>query len=102
MFGTGIEDGRRKSALVPLTEAPPELVPDWNHIGIFATGIALGAVLGATVALLVAPASGRAIRNRVARKFGRGGSESVWEELADELAEAERELAKVDEETAEV
>jgi hypothetical protein len=103
MFTAGIEDGRRKSALVPLTEPPPEMVADWNHIGLFATGIALGAVLGATVALLVAPASGREIRGRVARKFGRGGGDSVWEDLADELAKAERELAEAEEkETAEV
>ena len=82
-----------RSALTPLTEAPePEMVPDWNSIGIFATGIALGAVLGATVALLVTPASGRELRHRVARRFGRGKNESVWEQLADELAEAEGEL----------
>ena len=97
MFTGNIEDGRRKSALVPLTEQPPEMVADWDHIGLFATGIALGAVLGATVALLVAPASGREIRGRVARKFGRGDHDgSVWDDLADELAKAERELAKAD------
>src|SRR3954466_11712504 len=99
VFTSGIEDGRRKSALVPLTEPPPEMVADWNQIGLFATGIALGAVLGATVALLVAPASGREIRGRVARKFGRGSAdESVWNELADELAQAERELRHAGEE----
>lgn len=99
MFTTGIEDGRRKSALIPLTEPPPEMVADWNHIGIFATGIALGAVLGATVALLVAPASGAEIRGRFSRKLGRGRTDhSVWDALADELAQAERELAKEEEE----
>ena len=82
----------RKSALTPLIEEPaPEMVPDWNNIGLFATGIALGAVLGATVALFVAPGSGKELRGRVARRFGRGGRDgSVWEELADELARAER------------
>ena len=95
MFTSSIEDGRRKSALVPLTEQPPEMVADWDHIGLFATGIALGAVLGATVALLVAPASGRELRSRVARRLGRGGEDdSVWEELADELARAKRRLVK--------
>jgi hypothetical protein len=97
IFATDTEEGRRKSALIPLTEPPPELVADWDHIGLFATGIALGAVLGATVALLVAPASGRELRGRVARKFGRGGGDSVWEDLADELAKAERELANAGE-----
>ena len=93
MFTTGLEPTAHRSALTPLTEAPePEMVPDWNNIGIFATGIALGAVLGATVALLVAPASGRDLRQRVVRRIARGKNESVWEQLADELAEAEGEL----------
>src|SRR4051794_33432859 len=103
MFASSIEDGRRKSALIPLTEPPPEMVADWNQIGLFATGIALGAVLGATVALLVAPASGRELRGRVARKFGRGSDDdSVWDQLADELAQAERELREVGEEAVPV
>lgn len=86
-----------RSALTPLTEAPePEMVPDWNNIGIFATGVALGAVLGATVALLVAPASGRDLRERVARRLGRGSNESVWEQLADELADAKSRLLDSD------
>lgn len=103
MFTTGIENGRPKSALVPLTEPPPEMVADWHHIGLFATGIALGAVLGATVALLVAPASGAKTRGRFARKLERGrNDQSVWEDLADELAKAGRELAKEQEETASV
>ena len=99
MFTTVTDGEERKSALVPLTEVPkPEMVPDWNNIGLFATGIALGAVLGATVALLVAPASGTELRGRVARRLGRGkGDSTVWEELADELASAERELAKAGE-----
>ncbi|MBA3644822.1 MAG: YtxH domain-containing protein [Gemmatimonadaceae bacterium] len=101
MFTTDIEDGQRKSALIPLTEPPPEMVADWNQIGLFTTGVALGAVLGATIALLVAPASGRDTRGRVARKFGHGSAgESVWDELADELAQAERELRKAGEESA--
>src|SRR6059058_389603 len=102
MFTTGLEDIERKSALVPLQAEPtPEMVPDWNNIGLFATGIALGAVLGATVALLVAPASGRDLRGRVARKFGRGDSDgAVWDDLADELATAERELSAAREKLA--
>jgi hypothetical protein len=95
MFTTGIDSPERKTALVPLTEEPdPEMVPDWTGIGLFATGIALGTVLGATAALLVAPESGRELRHRVTRRFGRGASDdSVWEQLADELAAAEKELA---------
>lgn len=93
MVTTGMDATQHRSALTPLTEAPePEMVPDWNNIGIFATGIALGAVLGATVALLVAPASGRDLRQGVARRLGRGKNESVWEQLADELASVKGKL----------
>lgn len=97
MFTTGMDADNRGSALTPLTEEPaPEMVPDWNNIGLFASGIALGAVLGATAALLVAPASGRDTRRRISRRLGRGdGETSVWEELADELARAETEIARV-------
>src|SRR5438094_17127 len=85
MFTTGMDATEHRSALTPLTEAPePEMVPDWNNIGIFATGIALGAVLGATVALLVSPASGRELRERVARRLGRGENQSVWEQFSAE------------------
>lgn len=71
---------------------PHETVPDWNNIGLFTAGIAVGAILGATVALLLAPGSGDQTRHRIARRF-RGEDDDVWEELADELelAAAERE-----------
>jgi hypothetical protein len=71
---------------------PHETVPDWNNIGLFTAGIAVGAILGATVALLLAPASGDLTRGRIARRF-RGENDDVWEELAEELelAAAERE-----------
>lgn len=99
MFSSVMDADERKSALTPLTEEPaPAMVPDWNNIGLFATGIALGVVLGATVALLVAPASGEELRSRVARRFrGDRGDDSVWEELAAELARAESEAAKIEE-----
>lgn len=99
MFTSVTDAGERKSALIPLTEEPaPEMVPDWTNIGLFATGIALGAVLGATVALFVAPASGRELRGKVASRLGGGKRDSsVWDELADELANAERELARAEE-----
>ncbi len=79
----------------PKTDAAPfETVPDWTNIGLFTAGIALGAILGASAALLWAPASGELTRHRIARRVrGRGGDEDVWEELAEELelATAERE-----------
>jgi gas vesicle protein len=52
----------------------------------------VGAILGATVALLLAPASGDQTRHSIARRF-RGENDDVWEDLAEELelAAAERE-----------
>src|SRR5688500_17974370 len=47
---------------------PYETVPDWNNIGLFAAGIAVGAVLGAAVALLMAPASGEETRHSISRR----------------------------------
>jgi gas vesicle protein len=54
----------------------------------------VGAVLGAAVALLLAPASGGQTRDRIARRF-RGEDDDVWQDLAEELelAAAEREEA---------
>jgi hypothetical protein len=73
-------------------ELPQETVPDWNNIGLFTAGIAVGAILGATVALLMAPASGGQTRRSIAQRF-RGESDDVWDELAEELelAAAEKE-----------
>jgi YtxH-like protein len=81
-----------------LDGAPHETVPDWNNIGLFTAGIALGAILGASVALLWAPASGDETRHRIGRRFG--GGEDVWDELAEELelAAAEREEEAEEEE----
>ncbi|MDQ6870738.1 MAG: YtxH domain-containing protein [Gemmatimonadota bacterium] len=63
---------------------PHETVPDWTNIGLFTAGIAVGAILGATVALLLAPASGDQTRHSIARRF-RGEDDDVWEDLAEEL-----------------
>lgn len=69
----------------PPEEAPVELVPDWNAIGLFAAGIAVGAVLGASVALLLAPASGEETRHRIANKVRRRDDDDIWDQLAAEL-----------------
>ena len=81
---------------------PHETVPDWNNIGLFTAGIAIGAILGATVALLLAPASGGETRHglaRRARKFR--GDDDLWDDHAEELelaaAGAESEASVTDE-----
>lgn len=73
---------------------PYETVPDWNNIGLFTAGIAVGAILGATVALLLAPASGEETRDSISRRVRHlRGDDDLWDELAQELelAAAERE-----------
>lgn len=73
---------------------PDKTVPDWNNIGLFTAGIAVGAILGATVALLMAPASGDMTRHSIARRVRNlRGDDDAWDELAEELerAAAERE-----------
>ena len=75
---------------------PFETVPDWNNIGLFTAGVAVGAVLGAAVALLLAPASGDETRQGIARRVRHlRGNDDIWDELAEELelaaAEAEEE-----------
>lgn len=68
---------------------PYETVPDWNNIGLFAAGIAVGAVLGAAIALLMAPATGEETRHSISRRVRRlRGDDDVWDELAEELARA--------------
>ena len=79
---------------------PHERVPDWNNIGLFTAGIAVGAILGATVALLLAPASGGETRHSIARRVKNfRGDADIWDDLAEELelaaAEAEDDSASV-------
>src|SRR5687767_12197210 len=75
---------------------PHDTVPDWNNIGLFTAGIAVGAILGASVALLWAPMSGDQTRHRIARRVrSLRGDDDVWDELAEEL---ERAAAERDEE----
>jgi hypothetical protein len=79
---------------------PFETVPDWNNIGLFAAGIAVGAVLGAAIALLMAPATGEETRHSLSRRVRRlRGDDDVWDELAEEL---ERAAAARKEKAAEV
>jgi hypothetical protein len=77
---------------------PDEMVPDWNNIGLFTAGIAVGAFLGAAVALLFAPTSGGETRHRIARRVRNvRGEEDVWDELADALERAASEAEEAEE-----
>lgn len=53
----------------------------------FVSGLLLGAAIGAGVALLTAPRSGKRTRRKIRRAAGdiRLGAEDRWDELADEV-----------------
>lgn len=63
---------------------------DWRQIGVFAAGIAIGAVVATGATLLLAPLSGEAAREAIARRGRRVGrhSRDAWDDLRDELAVA--------------
>ena len=65
---------------------------DWERVAVFGTGIALGAALGAGVALLFAPASGDQARAAIWRTGTRwvGRGRNAWDDLRDELEWAAR------------
>lgn len=71
---------------------PYEETRDWGQIGSFAAGIAIGAVLGAGVALLMAPASGEDVRAGIWRGVRGIGTRATtaWDDLGDELRVAAR------------
>jgi hypothetical protein len=65
---------------------------DWKQIGVLAGGIAVGAAVGAGVALLFTSQTGPQRRARIARKARHLGhdAEQRWEDLAFALKEAAR------------
>jgi hypothetical protein len=68
----------------------------WAGVGMFAAGIAVGALLGAGVALLYAPQSGIETRLDARRKARRLRAEAAgrWDELAGGLRKATRQGTK--------
>lgn len=63
---------------------------DWDRLGVFGAGIALGAVVGVAITLFTAPVSGadarRAVRKRARHAVWSG--RDAWEDLRDELSTA--------------
>src|SRR3954452_1041781 len=72
----------------PIPSHQPEI--DWQHVAIFAAGLAIGVTVGAGTALLLAPKSGRDTRRSIARKGRRlrSRTQDAWDDLRDELREA--------------
>jgi hypothetical protein len=65
---------------------------DWQRLGVFGLGIALGAFLGGGVALLLAPESGEEVRAGIGRRARamREDARDAWDDLRDELDWAAR------------
>ncbi|MDQ3997441.1 MAG: YtxH domain-containing protein [Gemmatimonadota bacterium] len=94
--GSRVEHARRPTAAG--TPAGRQVEPaddgeiDWERVALFGTGIALGAALGAGVALLFAPTSGEEIRAAIAQRGVRLAHQGrdVWDDLREELEWAAR------------
>ena len=65
---------------------------DWRGAGILSLGVIAGALVGAGVALLLAPQSGEETRERIANRARSLGSraDASWDDLRDELRRLRR------------
>lgn len=75
----------RRRAARDLADDRTEGTTDWRRVGAFGAGLAIGALLGAGTALLMAPSSGFETRVRLARGARRAGGRVVdrWDDLGD-------------------
>ena len=68
---------------------PYRNVPDAKSAGMLGVGMIIGAVLGAGIALLLAPQAGRETRRSLARRAGSlGRGAGAWRSLGRELRKA--------------
>jgi len=65
---------------------------DWKQIAVFASGVAVGLTVGAGVALLMAPQSGRETRRDLVKRGRRlrRRAADAWDDLRHELRQAAR------------
>jgi YtxH-like protein len=89
-------DARRIRALPNSTPQKPLAVTRTRSrpIGALATGLAIGLVVGAGVALLFAPQPGSDTRHDISRRLRRARrrGHDAWDDLRDELGHARRRL----------
>lgn len=72
--------------------SPYRRTVDWEHVGLVGAGLLIGAVVGASAALLLTPTSGHETRTAIRRK-ARGAqhrANDAWGDLAAELAAVAR------------
>lgn len=84
--GTYLEQAPRRPRGRPYSRSL-ELDVDWARASVFGSGLALGALIGAGVALLTAPESGSRTRRKIADVGRRAGGRAAdaWDGLGDEL-----------------
>jgi hypothetical protein len=78
-------EAHRREVALAAAEAGPGT--DWAQVGVFSAGIAVGALIGAGAALLLAPATGFETRARLADRARRSGGRLAgrWDELGDDV-----------------
>ena len=90
----GIEDDEGYDVTAPAEPVGDsyEEERDWRSAGILSLGVLAGALVGAGVALLLAPQSGEETRERIADRARRLGSraDASWDDLRDELRRLRR------------
>ena len=88
---------RRRIAQATLDEeAGSRGETDWARVGVFGAGVAIGALIGAGAALLLAPATGYETRTRLARRTRDVADDAAdrWDDVSDELRYRARHGAK--------
>jgi gas vesicle protein len=78
------------------TRSRKQVAPSRKGTGTLAVGVAIGLLVGAGIALLLAPKTGRDTRGLLGRGLRRAGSRGrdVWEDLSLELRKARRQLRR--------
>lgn len=78
---------RRRIAQATLEAESGAAETDWTRVTVFGAGIAIGALIGAGAALLLAPSTGYETRTRIARRARQAGGRAAdqWEGVSDEL-----------------
>ena len=74
------------------TGSPYRRTPEWEQIGLVGAGLVVGALLGAGLALLLAPQSGAEARSSIVRRVqsARDRTSDAWVDLGSELRRAAR------------
>lgn len=78
---------RRRAAQATLDAESSAVETDWTRVSVFGAGIAIGALIGAGAALLLAPSTGYETRTRIARRARQAGGRAAdqWEDASEEL-----------------